>query len=41
VQPGSCTNKKSAPKLIEITPNELDLNEGVEYTAGGIGVKKN
>ena len=32
------SGKKSAPKIV--TSNELDLNEGVVYTAGGIGVKK-
>lgn len=37
-KPGS-VNKKSAPKIV--TSKELDLNEGVEYTAGGIGVRKN
>jgi hypothetical protein len=35
------SGKKSAPKINVITSNELDLNEGVVYTAGGIGVRKN
>lgn len=35
------SGQKSAPKINGITPNELDLNEGVVYTAGGIGVRKN
>jgi hypothetical protein len=41
IKPGTITSKKSAPKLVGVKSNELDLNEGVVYTAGGIGVKKN